>query len=137
MKRSSWATSARLHHFYNETKETTLEKVLSDYGLPITVTEVERSTTSTNELIRCESCMNFKDSGEFRIDDDTLRVCKPCLSAQFGSKDNSEKSLADVPIVAAVRLLEEQPESMAILIKHFRKDFEKFLNQEREKALQK
>jgi hypothetical protein len=46
--------------------------------------------------------------------------------------ENAAEDLGNAPIVAAVRLFDERPEALALIIKHFRQDFERLYNEERE-----
>lgn len=42
--------------------------------------------------------------------------------------------VADAPIFAAIRLMASNPEALALIIKHYRKDFERFYEEERSKS---
>lgn len=152
MGRTSWATSARFHDsdsFQNREKGT-VEDVLIDYGLPPTGFVEDRTTFDVSEEIRrCRTCEMMKPIGEYSHQTKVVGgksktyyglECRPCKKQkkETGKEEihtkGFRKAMADAPMVAAVRLLDDRPEALALLIKHFKSDFVKFYELERQKA---
>lgn len=121
--RSSWATSAKLHHLYNTEKEQSIATVLTDYGIENDV----KDTKNSEKYGMCNLCRNIKPIDNFIINGFKSSVCLSCCEAP------EKISSQEAPILAAVRLLRMEPKSLALLIKHFRKEFEKLYNEEKEK----
>ncbi len=143
MSKGNWASSAKLHAEYRKGETTTMGRVLKDYALP--APESEGTEYSVEELRKCKKCRVVKPleqfPSQFKKDRNKtyhLHVCKPCRNLGANNKKleqiklNAAEDLANAPVVAAVKLFDEHPEALALIIKHFRVDFERIYNAERE-----
>lgn len=150
MSHESWATSARFHHAFGDVKEHSIETVLEDYGLPPTGFGEDRTHFDVSEEIRrCKTCEMVKPLVDFAFQTKRVRgeekryhdwECRACKKAKTkkspaASGKQLQKDLADAPILAAVRLMDDHPEALALLIKHFKQDFVLHYQHERELAV--
>ncbi len=103
---------------------------------------------SETEARRCKKCKTVKPldkfPSQFKKDRNKtyyLHTCKACRGTNVSNRkaaqvyENAQEDLANAPIVAAVKLMDEHPEALALVIKHFRKDFERIYLAERERIL--
>lgn len=147
-----WASSARFHHMFGEAKVESVDSVLVDYGLKPTGFPEDRTVVDVSEEIRrCKTCSKFLPLSGFSSQVKVRkgeskryynRECKACRAAHManerremaGTRKWYQQEVADAPIVAAVKLFEEHPEALALIIKHFRVPFTELYEAEKKAA---
>ena len=142
--KGNWASSAKLHENFGS-DNISIEKAMADYGVEkVGVIDFETRTpiADVEHLRRCKTCSLLKEISKFSSQVKNgktyyLKECKECAYKKRSGKavgnEVDEQLMADAPFIAAMRLLDQEPKALALLIKHFRNDFQKLYEEEKKR----
>jgi hypothetical protein len=135
-------------------REQSWDSVLDDYGIDPAITPEEMEARKRWEGEReCKWCGDIKIISPIHCDFPFQRrgkgsfrhVCNDCRRDyeaerrrnKPGPRKLYKQEMEAAPRVAALQLLEAEPEALALLIKHFKKPFEAFYYAERDRVIKK